>query len=203
METAAVHMVGAGLEEFRAPARYMEISHLLPALRQLNLVLIGPALKTLVPALTDATDAYGFVVKSPEAENGTAEDRCAVVLEAIPSTYEAYLEKASAAMQRPTLVVGMHSGAEDPAFRTEWAPALRALLQMGFPCLFTGYNMQESQDLERSLRETYRAEITTSATRNPFRGLCPFPDQDWRQTGENFYYTNGAFVQFKGVAAAD
>ena len=185
MKDIIIHMVGAGVDEIRSVKRYMEISHLLPALRRLKIVMVGPWLP-----FEQTNESIGA------DSRGVREYRCtAATHDLVKSSYEDYMNTDAA--ETPTFIIAQHSGVEEHQganFASEWDPAVALMCDMNVPCLFTGYTLQESQDGVRRLQND--VNITQEATINPLRGLGPLPDS----AHAGWYFANAGYFMFQGFA---
>ena len=180
MEDIVIHMVGASIEEFRSTKRYMELSHLLPSLKRLKLVFIGPSIPV--------------EEKGGNVGEGVKKYRCEATFDLVKATYEEYMKTDAAST--PTMVFAQHSGVEEAAgaanFASQWDPAIALMCQMDVPCMFTGYTLEESELGVLRLKDT--ANVTQEATTNTFRGLGPLPDAAL----DGFYYLNAGYFIFQG-----
>ena len=183
MKDIIIHMVGAGVDEIRSVKRYMEISHCLPALRRLKIVMVGPWLPFEQTNESIGADSHGV-----------REYRCtAATHDLVKSSYEDYMNTDAA--ETPTFIIAQHSGVEEHQganFASEWDPAVALMCDMNVPCLFTGYTLQESQDGVCRLQND--VNITQEATINPLRGLGPLPDS----AHAGWYFANAAYFMFQG-----
>ena len=185
MKDIIIHMVGAGVDEIRSVKRYMEISHCLPALRRLKIVMVGPWLPFEQTNESIGADSHGV-----------REYRCtSATHDLVQSNYEDYMKTDAAEI--PTFIIAQHSGVEEHQganFASEWDPAVALMCDMNVPCLFTGYTLQESQDGVRRLQND--VNITQEATINPLRGLGPLPDS----AHAGWYFANAGYFMFQGFA---
>ena len=183
MTDIVIHMVGAGVDEIRSTKRYMEISHCLPALRRLKIVMVGPWLPSSV-----TNEPIGADLR------GVRDYRCTATHDLIKSSYEEYMNTGAA--ETPTFVIAQHSGVEEQNgadFASEWDPAIARLCEMNVPCMFTGYTLQETQDGVERLKND--VNITQEATINPLRGLGPLPDS----AHAGWYFANASYFMFQGL----
>ena len=180
-KSLTIHLIGASVNETQGLRRYCEVSHCLPALKQLQIVLVGPNVPLCKKSGTTKTTLMDT-------------ERCHVTVHSVRSSYEAY--RSLDAVNPVDFVMGQHSGCEDQAWSKLWTPAIHLLCEMQVPVLFTGYVMQESMDGVAYFTENFSqcCEITQPAAVNPFCGLTPFPDA----AGSGFYHMNSAYFCFRG-----
>ena len=124
MTNITVHMVGASIYEVSSLERYCEISHCLPHLKMLKIIMVGPAISQEHCGLDIILNA------------GT---RCNVSIDVVSGSYENFASSMKNQIMRPTLVMAQHSGCEDLAWSDSWTLAILKLCDMNVPCLFSGY----------------------------------------------------------------
>ena len=183
MKDIIIHMVGAGVDEMRSIKRYIEISHCLPALRRLKIVMVGPWMNIEETNQSIGTDSHGV-----------REYRCTATYDLVKSSYEMYMKTDAA--ETPTFVFAQHSGCEEvfgADFASEWDPAIALMCNMNVPCMFTGYTLQESKQGVARLKKD--VHITQEATINPMRGLGPLPDS----AHAGWYFANAGYFMFQGL----
>ena len=124
MTKIVVHMVGASIYEVSSLERYCEISHCLPHLKMLKIIMVGPAISQEHCGLDIILNAA---------------TRCNVSIDVVSGSYENFASSMKNQIMRPTLVMAQHSGCEDLAWSDSWTLAIFKLCDMNVPCLFSGY----------------------------------------------------------------
>ena len=200
MERVEVHVLGAEVAETTVgETKYEEILHWLPACRELVVVLVGT--KFFVEMKDDKTFDTSLVPPN------TVCQRCAHsgvkmyirpvhglyhTVASLPSDEE--VKQLVLNEDKVTLVLACHSGMHDPNFTSSWEPTVKLLSQTNIPCVWTGYNANESEEDREKLLQ-FGARIVSEPSVNPFRGLRPYPE-----VGEDnsFYYTNHSYTMTRG-----
>lgn len=159
-----IHLMGAEWDsEGTGEDKWMEILHLLPDIKALELVLVGPSL--------------------PDECHEASSEMCAMLAdekEGRPYTltfwkgnYEVYMQNPD--YTPPHLAVAFHSGLAD--LREEWRPAITPLINRGIPLLLTHYHKLEADFDYRTLKCHFKAHIVgDNFSLNPYQSLLPIPD---------------------------
>jgi hypothetical protein len=191
-----VHLVGTELNELLGCAsRFEEILHWLPRCKELEMVMIF-----------GNKEFYEQFKVEQQVENctlcaGCTKDRVKLNIRSKCGFYHDLFTLEALAQDPPDVVMGCHTGMHDsgtpgkPSHLTEtWEPTVRLLAQTNVPCIYTGYNEEETVR-DRAKLVQWGAHIVTDGHLNPFRGLRPFPDIGVDNT---FYYTNQSCIVTRG-----
>jgi hypothetical protein len=191
-----VHLVGADVNELIGlQSRVQEILHWLPHCKELELVMIF--------GNTGFYDRYR-VEEQVEHCSLCADckrDGVKMTLRPKRDLYHDVYSLGSLMQELPDVVMACHPGLYDLGLPGKpmdspktWEPTVRLLTQTDVPCIYTGYDDDETARDRAKLVE-WGARIVTDKHLNPFRGLRPYPDIAADNT---FYYTNHSCIVTRG-----
>ena len=170
LETATVHIVGAATQEWYVTQAYNEISHLMPALKELNIVLVGPQLNDQLNSAE--------VVSARQADiDAHVRKTCKLTVNTFKGLYHEYVASGEGPFAWPTLVFAMHSGIHDAndGYTETWEPTISLLSSTDVPCVFTSYTELEAK-LDTETLRAMGANVIVEPHLNPFRGLRPLAE---------------------------
>ena len=184
--TLTIHVVGAAVAESNAAPTWEHLLHLLPSVRELRLVLVGPEASDHLPdgsvRWVEGDAACDEGLRSARAclhlcEACVAEGR-SVHVQVVSGVYEDYLDKIAASP--PTVQStgadvmvafnsGVHSAEED------WAAAFQRALHGGLRCgpaavLLTSYSAEEAR-ADAAVLARLGGRVVVEPSLNPFRSL--------------------------------
>ena len=162
MQRLTIHIVGATGREALNLMIFEEIVHLLPSLKHLYTVLIGPKL---------GADNSGQEVEMECCPECTSQGRRRT-FSSHHSLYHEYA--ASAAYAKPDLAVLFHSGRSQEE-KASWAPTTRYLVDSGTCTLCTTYTKEE-QEQEVAELKSMDAKFVVEPEVNRWKSLTPIPD---------------------------
>jgi hypothetical protein len=200
MNRLEVHLLGTETAEVNGFAsKAEEILHWLPACKELVLKLVfgNEALYKVISPTLLSKGATELALCT-----GCTTSRAKVTLTPVAGFYHDLVQAGTISPSTADIVLASHSGMHDvqgspgkPAFLTvTWEPTVRLLAATDVPCIFTGYNAQETSG-DRDMLLAWGAKVVVDQHVNPFRGLRPFPD-----VGEDnrFYYSNHSCIITRG-----
>ena len=184
-EVLTIHVAGANPAfecEGGAPTCiWEEIMHVLPAVRRMHVVFVGPEVR-ITQELTQIQECPECQRKGRVRMQGFHE-----------LTYHDY--RASRHFTQPDFVAAFNTGMYDECTES-WKTSLRAMLDLDVPCLFTSYNLDEAEQDMGVLRQVDARTLDDSPVLNPFRSMVPAIDDT--TTDEQFFYANMYYSCFKG-----
>ena len=190
MSELVIHLVGSSAEEAAFPFKYEELLHFLPRLKRLELVLIGP----------ESSDNVVLFQDNDLCESCCVQNR-KITVRSVRIEYEKMRET------KPHLIICCNSGVhydsreikyieeeeeENSSLNASWDPALRLMLQLKIPLVFTSYNDWEIMQDLNCLKEYPRCEILMTPKLNPYRSLHSKMDP-WR-SHSSYTVNNYMFV---------
>jgi hypothetical protein len=204
MSRLEVHVLGAEMAEVNGFAsKAEEILHWLPACRELVFKLVFGN-EVIYKALSATLHSWGAGITLC---TGCTTSRAKVTLVPVSGLYHNLVQAGTLSPSTADIVLASHSGMHDvlgspgkPAFLTAtWEPTVRLLAATPVPCIFTGYNAQETAE-DRDMLLAWGAKVLVDQHVNPFRGLRPFPE-----VGEDnrFYYSNHSCIITRGGGTSD
>lgn len=192
-----VHLLGTEINELMGVAsRLEEMLHWLPACIELDVLMVFGNRELYESLRSQLQD-----VQKLDLCAGCKRAGATLTIRTKVGYYHELYTAQSLAAHPPGVVMACHSGMHDmgvpgkPSHLTEtWEPTIRMLAHTDIPCIFTGYNAEETVLDGRKLR-AWGARVVTEGHINPFRGLRPFPEA----TEDNaFYYTNQSCIVTRG-----
>mmetsp|Transcript_6648 Transcript_6648/g.9651 ORF Transcript_6648/g.9651 Transcript_6648/m.9651 type:complete len:492 (-) Transcript_6648:39-1514(-) len=197
----SIHVLGADTHEILNVPRYEEILHWLPQLQLLTITFVGPNLPV---------ETIGTSRDSVEDICADCKKKSRIRLEFVKKMYHEtvmeppYPSNSSIAIANeqtiliPDIAIAANCGLHDKytGFNASWEPTSKLLARMDVPVVYTAYTEEEGELDEQQLRQ-WGAKVFVSNTKNPWRGLRPFPDEF---DCTKFYYNNFFFTVTKGLA---
>lgn len=192
-----VHLLGTELNELMGVAsRLEEILHWLPACTDLDVLMVfgnQELYESLRPQLPE--------VQTIELCAGCQRAGATLTIRAKAGLYHDLYTAEALMQQPPDVVMACHSGMHDVGvpgkpshLMKTWEPTVRMLARTEIPCIFTGYNAEETV-LDGQRLKAWGARVVTEGHLNPFRGLRPFPEAS---EDNAFYYTNQSCIVTRG-----
>lgn len=164
-ETLTLHFIGAEDSEEQLMLTFEELLHLLPALRTLHCVLVGPQLQT-------EGGTGGGTVEVVDCCAACTRAGWAKSFETFEGVYHDYV--AHPRYVKPDMAVAFHTGAT-VEFMEEWKPTLQHLVGVEHATVFTTYNKTEMVDETARLRD-FKATFAVEGERNQWQSLIPRVD---------------------------
>ncbi|MCJ1476638.1 hypothetical protein MMC13_005306 [Lambiella insularis] len=163
-ESLLVHVLGANLREAMNMVVFEELLHILPALRHLHFVLIGP--DSLLPL--EQTRGSGNSIVYECCPNCISEG-CTRSSSGFTGLYHNYGKTAQ--YQKPDLAVLFHSGRSQDQIES-WAPTTRFLVDSETLTLCTSQVLREATEEVQELQKL-RANIVKRPEINKWQSLIP------------------------------
>ncbi|CAG8647854.1 11736_t:CDS:1 [Funneliformis caledonium] len=176
-----IHIVGANQYELSALMTFEEIMHVLPDLKVLHLVMIGPEM---------TPKHHGFPLRC--CPRCTTENRMRVI-SMYPMIYHEFAN--SSDYSQPHLAIGFNKDLGEDDFEL-WKPTIEFLLDKNLPCAFTSYSKKEAIEDVRIIKEL-GALILVGAKENKWSSNMPLVEP---QEVDKFYYNNFYRTLFQGRA---
>ncbi len=194
-----IHIVGAAItNEQLTVTVFEELLHVLPNLKQLNVVMVGPELsETHMPDANtcDKCEKVGkkmtflsypmlyeeYVLNYGNPKNESNTNNTNNNTENQPTDKNEF--------KKPDLVCAFNSGIHEAELMNKensWKPALEWILQHNVPLLVTSYNAEEAE-LDQKYIEKLGGKVTLSHQLNPFRSLHPIREPT---STNQFYFLN-------------
>jgi len=186
LDSLVIHLIGASAQEAMGVNKFIELVRLIPTLKYLRIILIGPDLQDFEESPLNFTDPMLSKIRSSCDARVTVRNGC-------------YHDVVESLEETPTLAFASHPGIADGNYTESWRPTLELLASKGAPVVVTGYNKQEVLD-DRTHLETCGLRVIVEPQANPFRGLRPFPDPT--RECSDFIYGNSHFVVTQGLKAS-
>lgn len=176
-ESLTLHLIGAAFEsELRMLAAFEELLHLLPSLKTLQYVLVGPEVGS-----EDNNTVVTFDC-CPACTNANR-TRSAVIFKGV---YHDFAQ--SADYRKPDLAVAFNTGCSQMHV-AQWLPTLQYLVEAGHPTVFTSYNHVEMSEETELLAKGLGAKLVIPGQKNKWR--CMIPHLEIAEEEENeFFYDN-------------
>lgn len=193
MTDITVHVIGAGTSEmYGSEQKFYEISNLIPTLQKIEIVMVGPYLKTFQRDLTaNVCDPW-------------KDSTCRITLTTSTELYHDYVSK-DPTWTPPTIAVAQNSGIHDPRFKELWRETALLLIEKEVLFVVTGFTAAEAE-ADAATLVGWGAKVEQPPQENPFRSLRPFFDSiaalPSGETVPDFYYTNAHFSMIRGRAAS-
>ena len=191
MDELTIHIVGAESSELKNLPRYEEILHMLPWIKRVHIVLVGPyeplkefSTKMPMPVAVGCMDC--------QANRNLTYD-------VIHGLY--HQVKISSSYSKPDIVLASHAGLHEHGnlkgqnLNESWKDTAKLLSNMDVPVIYTAYTETEGNDDQAILRDDWGVNILLECTKNPFRGLSPSADE---QVDNRYYYSNHYITLTRG-----
>jgi splicing suppressor protein 51 len=162
-----LHLIGARTIEFNAMYCMEELLHLLPALKTLELVLIGPDIHPQV------TFYSGMEIKQKlhhDCSSCTSKNRT-MTFTLWKETYERYIERPE--YSKPDLATAFHAGVSDSVLFRQWYPTIQHLVKAPHPTVFTCYCMAELKMETHNMGGPWGAKFLQTGEVNKWKTLWP------------------------------
>ena len=159
----SIHVVGASntYDAMRDVNAWEELAHVLPALRTLHLLMVGPDVMIDVPP-----PAFEQTMQCETCPNCATVGLVRTLTFAPYLTYEGYVEAKGDAFTPPDLAIAFNCGFHDEP--ESWEPALVFILASCIPLCFTSYTRAEAE------RDYLVVALTTAAIDGaPIRVVVP------------------------------
>lgn len=165
--------------------KYLEILHCLPALKRLNICMIGPE-----------TDHHLMVPMQVPCRDAQGNKSCILNISIHLAFYHDFATLGK--FTQPDLVLGLNVGLHEQPFShmtaNTWLPTLQLLVDKSIPTVFTSFTHEEwEKDTEVAWRAW--AKITLPGQPNPWRSLQPLQEMEVTNT---FFYLNHIMWAFEG-----
>ena len=166
-----LHLIGAGEREVDSLMLFDELLHLLPALKNLHLCLIGLELPTTV--------SHAIIEGCPMCITaGNVKS-----WESRQSTYHEYVKTSD--YQTPDLAVVFHTGYTQE-FATEWIPTISHLVSAKHATVFTSFNLADMTQATANLEKS-GAWFLQKGEENRWRGQRPYLEVSQEKEFDVFY----------------
>ncbi|KAL2072860.1 hypothetical protein VTL71DRAFT_12203 [Oculimacula yallundae] len=182
-DSLTLHILGATATELDALMLFEELLHLLPNLKTLHCVFIGPQLPN--PLYGDERVVLDCC---PVCTNQTRKRSMSM----FQGTYHEYIASHPFTQEHnstPDLAVAFHSGHSQEA-QLEWEPTIKLLAEARFPTLFTTYNEKEMREETEGLARM-GAGFSKEGERNQWMGMRMLLDP--LEESEGSVYANNMF----------
>lgn len=188
-QTLILHIVGAAGKEFRSLNLLEEILHLLPSIKHLKVVLIGPESPGESAGQTgDRDQDIDLACCSTCSDDGRRR-----TVTSFQGGYHEYAQRS--AYCKPDLAVLFHSG-RSQAHVEAWKPSTHFLVDSGTRTLCTTYTEREARE-EAAELDDLGARFLLRPDVNKWRGLAPLPEL-LEGPEHSAYYNNYYRYIFKG-----
>ncbi|EKM51464.1 uncharacterized protein PHACADRAFT_166026 [Phanerochaete carnosa HHB-10118-sp] len=176
-----IHVLGATQEELMRAMQFEEILHRLPTVYKLNLVLIGPEMKTV-----KAKDGTPVVMDTCPRCFRRGRQR---VQYHYASLYHDFVASQGSAYTTPNLAIAFNSGCGSEETES-WLPTIKSLVEKKVPSVFTAFNRDEVK-LDRAILESAGAVLLPGLT-----GLSPWASQVLHLEPNKVkgFYSNNRFI---------
>lgn len=178
-----IHFVGAAGKEFHTIGAMEEVLHLLPKLKVVQLVYVGPELPSTLPDFIN--DRACFVCRPLGRKRTTI---------TWTGLYQDFVKTVQYKAHPPDIFAILNSGFSEVG-TVSWIPTLKFILESGVPAVLTSYSKPEALQ-ELAIMRTLGARVTQELAPNPWRGggpsrpyLTPFgvSDECWHVAYNNHY----------------
>jgi mitochondrial splicing suppressor protein 51 len=164
-EEITLHVIGAARNEISEMMLMEELLHLLPSLKRLDILYIGPN----TPALNSSFEYKTIDMDCCPACKSSNRRRLVTLYRAL---YHDFAQ--SPHYRKPDLAVLFHSG-RSQAEEASWAPTTRYLLDSGTMTLCTAYTFREAREECDELHQL-GAKFLLEPEVNHWRSLLPLPE---------------------------
>lgn len=183
-----IHIVGASSADILSTPKYVELVRLNPQIKELKVVLIGPAMT-----------AYNDLSVPMHSNEVAVRSTCKTLLSAREGLYH---KLAPTLEEKPNVIYCPHCGITEPSYTASWQPTIDYIRKElpSVPVILTGYTHQEVVDDTLFVQQRIGMHVVVEPTPNPFRGLRPFSDP-FRE-GRDFHYSNASYSIVRGASLA-
>jgi splicing suppressor protein 51 len=183
-----LHLVGAGAKEIKNLLVFEELLHLLPNLKELKLIFVGPECKSTGATIDDPMPEMA----APCCPDCTRRGRKRIM--ALCS--EPYHEYAKMSQyQTPDIAILFHSGRSQDQIES-WKPTTKYLVESSIPTICTTYTEREALE-EAAELQRLNARFLKKPEVNTWKSLCP-RIEPMEGKDHTFYYDNFYRYIFQG-----
>ena len=189
-----IYVIGASSHEAPATMVWEEILHQLPLVQHLEIMFIGPDLKTRMASIMDKSGTHSPLAKQAVCPDCQSKGRTrSYGYNALP--YEDFCKRPYS--KTPDLALMFNAGIGDVIEGHPWIAAIKCLMESKTRVCCTSFNSDEA-DNDAETFELYGGQVTMGPIQNPFRAQLPCVDYNSESL---FYYQNGWIqcIQGKGV----
>jgi splicing suppressor protein 51 len=182
-----LHLIGVTTREWRNSSLFEELLHLLPSLKSLNIVCVGP---NSFSEIGKDTLTANLDLECCQSCRRSSRKR---TMRSFRGFYHDFVQRRD--YEKPDMAVLFHSG-RSQAEQSGWAPTTKALVKLGILTLCTTYNEREAREEVEEL-DGLGAKVIVRPEVNKWRGLMPTPDfLEGPEFG--FFYMNSFWYIFQG-----